>query len=302
MRYIDKNGTHNEAHSINVLFILECLSNGWTIAHKKCTFQSFNSDQKGYRSQWHNLLNNEQQGRCCYCMKRLNPSNVSIEHIIPRAFTVSKNALEYRQYVQDAPVLGDFVMLADDYKCQLDAGTLNIATEQRMNHLVGLANLLLACPEPKSEMNKEHLDWLGCNCNNARGKKYLLPIMLTPNVDTDIKYSVDGSFYFIDNKKYPESRSGVQFLLHHLNTDSLKEVRHLWYKLSKTSLQDSTMLKTAELKDRIQFFKDAFETDNFEKIEEKYKKYAAIGTDTDLYWRMLLAFDWFLEKYRTQVK
>ncbi|MCQ2192635.1 MAG: hypothetical protein MJZ23_07250 [Paludibacteraceae bacterium] len=298
MMYIDKTIEHRQANEINVQFIYDSNTNGWPIDDKKKTFQNFNKPK--YRSQWHLLLAKEQKSRCCYCMKRLNLSNVSIEHVVPRSFSSLRNSYEFADYVRDAPVIHDNVMLADEYNRLLTAGTLFISSERRMPHIVGLTNLLLACPEPVKNNGEEGLDWLGCNCNNERGKKYLLPIMLTPKAEIDIKYGLDGSFYFSNGIEYPESRPGVQFLLYHLNSDSLKEVRFIWYKLSTTSLLSSSYLETATLKERIQFFKEAFQTNNFEEIDDRYKKYAAIGTGSQLYWNKLLAFDWFFDRYKTQ--
>lgn len=98
MRYIDKYRMHTAARAINVRFLQDCYRNDInnpipSPAHPKLSYDDFK--KSSYRdgvSGWKNLLLEEQKSeghaRCCYCMRRLNPSKgkMNYEHIIPRRF------------------------------------------------------------------------------------------------------------------------------------------------------------------------------------------------------------------------
>jgi hypothetical protein len=80
--------------------------------------------------------------------------------------------------------------------------------------------------------------------------------------------------------------------LRQLNNETLKEIRSIWYRLSRVNrnIVDAVNMPVNE---RIEWFKSAYSTDNFAELPKDVRKYAGISSGTDTYWKLLLAYDWF---------
>lgn len=114
MRYIDKYRLRTQAHHINVRFLKDCYAGD--INHP-CpspdnpmgSFEDFKKKQyresNNYDHGWKNLLLEEQDCRCCYCMRRLNSTagKINYEHIIPRECKGDEGLNEYSYYASHAP-------------------------------------------------------------------------------------------------------------------------------------------------------------------------------------------------------
>ena len=128
MRYIDKYRMHSAAHAINVNFLKDCYADDIhtplpSPANPKSSYEDFK--KPNYRdgvSGWKNLLleeqNSEGHPRCCYCMRRLNPSasKINYEHIIPRSLSGAEGQAQYTYYSSHAPALRDYVIMADEFE------------------------------------------------------------------------------------------------------------------------------------------------------------------------------------------
>lgn len=84
-----------------------------------------------------------------------------------------------------------------------------------------------------------------------------------------------------------------------LNDDTYKDIRHLWYLLSRVDISLGE-IETADKLKRINLFKIAFGVDDFTKIEETYRQYVSLTyKEGDFsYWKLLLDYDCFWSYYR----
>lgn len=138
MRYIDKYRMHAAAHDINVRFLKDCYADDIhtplpSPANSKSSYEDFKKPK--YRdgvSGWKNLLLEEQTSeghpRCCYCMRRLNPSasKINYEHIIPRSLSGTEGQEQYAYYSSHASALHDHVIMADEFEKKSFASTNDI--------------------------------------------------------------------------------------------------------------------------------------------------------------------------------
>lgn len=126
MRYIDKFKKHKQAHNINVNFLKDCyqgnIKNPIPKVDSENSFDCFK--QKKYRdgpNGWKALLLAEQtvfnSPRCCYCMRKLNPSSskINYEHVIPQSLKATNGQKQFQYYVSHAPVLSKHIILAKDF-------------------------------------------------------------------------------------------------------------------------------------------------------------------------------------------
>ena len=83
-------------------------------------------------------------------------------------------------------------------------------------------------------------------------------------------------------------------IIEDLNADTFTEIRSVWYHLSKVSKNISNAL-TMPMKERIEWFKEAYSTTNFTTLKDEVKRYSGFGEkdNADTYWKLLLAYDWF---------
>ena len=84
-----------------------------------------------------NLLEKEQCGRCCYCMRRLAKANHSVEHLIEKTF---RSTDRWEDYMIPATVLGQKTCLERDFvSANIPTGYL------KFPHSVAYQNMVLSC-------------------------------------------------------------------------------------------------------------------------------------------------------------
>ena len=107
------------------------------------------------------ILLSEQDYRCCYCMKRLNPikdPEATIEHLIPRS---ASNGLNFSQYFDT-----DYPGLNRNYVCHTDNYKKGTSNEGQYPHHVAYHNFAIACHD----------------CNEKRGNSFIIfPFLLPPD-------------------------------------------------------------------------------------------------------------------------
>ena len=295
MRYIDKYRMHAAAHDINVKFLKDCYADDIhtplpSPANSKSSYEDFKKPK--YRdgvSGWKNLLLEEQTSeghpRCCYCMRRLNPSasKINYEHIIPRSLSGTEGQEQYAYYSSHAPALHAHVIMADEFEKKSFASTNAIEGEDKMPHITALSNLAVACNGTRDTFNTT-----GCCCNGNRKDNKILPIMLMEQACTEVKYDQNGIMSISCND------GTLSQMIDELNSDTFKEIRSVWYHLSRVSKDISNAL-TMPMKERIEWFKSAYSTTNFATLKTEVRRYSGFGEkdNADTYWKLLLAYDWF---------
>ncbi len=297
MRYIDKYPRHTEALAINVRFLRDCYSYDINAPipspdNSKSSYEGFK--QPVYRdgeNGWENILLDEQtvegSARCCYCMRKLKMSEeykgkINFEHIVPRALCGEDGQQQFEYYSSNASALNDHVILSDRF-CQQDFTSLEVIKSQvKMPHTTALSNLVVACNGKRDPLYSS-----GCCCNSSRGDDKMLPIVLMPNADTDVKYDANGILSISCND------GTLDKIIKELNDETLQEIRAVWFHLSKVS-KDISTISSMTILDRINWFKEAYQTANFETLPESVRRYIGrLDSKDDTYWKLLLAYDWF---------
>lgn len=295
MRYIDKYIRHAEAHAINVGYLKDCYKHN--ISHPVPSPDNPHSSYDDFKkpeyrdgvSGWKELLLSEQTimaaPRCCYCMRRLNPSSgrINYEHIIPRAVKGDEGQSQYKYYASHASALRDHVMMADKFVEKTFSTVGDIERETHMPHTTGLSNLVVACNGIRDTFNS-----VGCCCNGNRKEDKILPIMLMEKAETDVRYDENGLLSILCND------GTLDKIIQELNAETLLEIRSVWYHLSRVNV-DICHAETLSKIGRINWFKEAYGTDDFSSLPKEVKKYSSVldASNADTYWKLLLAYDWF---------
>lgn len=299
MRYIDKYRMHTEAHALNVLFLKDCYAGDIlnpipSPANADRSYTDFKKPQ--YRdgvNGWKELLLTEQlvnnSPRCCYCMRKLNPSagKINYEHVIPKSLSGVGGQTQYSYYSSHAPALYEHVMMADEFVAKTFTSITDIETETKIPHTTALSNLIVACNGKRNTFAST-----GCCCNGNREDDRIMPIMLMQNADTDVMYDANGIMSIACDD------GTLKNITKDLNDTTLQEIRSIWYHLSRVN-KDLTQAYTMPMKERIEWFKAAYLTSNFATLSDEIKKYTSylekdcFGKSPDTYWHLLLAYDWF---------
>lgn len=290
MEYIDKSHFLGRERALDRSFLQDCFDEDTLSFYPEIdTDQSYgNFSNRTYRKGidgWEHLLLEEQNGRCCYCMKKLHAGALNIEHVIPRNIQAKDHKEEFAKYTNASPLLEQNVELASEFATRQFTNKEALSEITKFPHRIALPNLLASCNGKFGKPND------GCCCNNARSNDYLLPLMLMPEVKQRIKYDKHSGLIIL----YPEEKSWEK-MLQTLNDGTYKEIRVLWYKawLHKDKIKFES-LDDYDTKKRILFLNQIFEVDNFTKIPEEYQKYAGILTKDNTYWKLFLDFDWFYD-------
>lgn len=159
-----------------------------------------NFSSKKYRKGvdgWENLLLLEQNGRCCYCMRKLDNCARNIEHVVPRNINTENPEEEFQKYAKAASIIEDNVILASNFTKTKFEDSEDIRKAVKMPHRIALQNLLVSCN------GKFGTPSSGCCCNNARSNDFLQPLMLMQDGANKVYY--DGISGVVTNYPFEPS-------------------------------------------------------------------------------------------------
>lgn len=153
-----------------------------------------------------------------------------------------------------------------------------------MPHNTGLSNLLAACNGKRNTFNSD-----GCCCNWARGNKKIIPLLLMNNAENNVTYDQNGIMSISESC----NDGTLNIVKQELNEETLQEIRSVWYHLSRIHKNIDDAENMTKI-DRINWFKQAYNTNDFSTLPENIKKYSGtISPQHDTYWNLLLDYDWF---------
>lgn len=228
---------------------------------------------------WLNVLKREQEenGRslCCYCMRELQGNDISVEHLIPESFEGLDMQDEYRFYCTKASELKHHVVLGSTFDKISHRIRIDVSQLHRKPHLIAHSNLFPACK----------VDF-GCSCNNNRGNKRILPLMLMDGVEDWVIYNPEGKMQIM----YTEDLPAVIGTLMHLNIndETLVQIRHLWYLFSRKHLLPT--LANASTEAGMQsLIEQAFDGN----VDKDYQQYYS----NDYYRALVPQYNWFYTYY-----
>lgn len=298
MKYINKYLHADEAHAINVKFLQDCFQEPdnpfFPRVDDKQSFEDFKRPEyrhgHGGNRGWEDVMLAEQDGRCCYCMRKVVPGKLNVEHVVPKTLCGNRGQTEYVRYATEAPAIRDFVELADVFAQKKFVNKDSIDAERHMPHITAEANLLLACNGKRGEPDT------GCCCNNSRQDAYILPIMLMEECDSRVDYDENGLMSIL-----PEEDT-LKGIVNELNDDTLKTVRRIWFEISGTQYSVEDIRTMTSYVDKVVLLKTAFGVTNFEGLSNTVKQYAGSleNTGRNFYWELLLSYDWFYSFYHNR--
>lgn len=228
---------------------------------------------------WLEVLKREQEQddrcRCCYCMRELHGNDISVEHLIPESFEGLDIAAEYEHYCAKAPELKRHVVLGSTFDKISQRIRIDVTQLKRKPHLIAHSNLFPAC---KAE--------IGCSCNNSRGNKRILPLMLMDGVENWVIYKPNGKVQI----KYTEDIQAVIDTFKHLqiNDDTLIQIRHLWYLFSRKQLVPTSDDASTEAGMQA-LMEQAFDGN----VDKDYQHYYT----NDYYRTLVPQYNWFYNYY-----
>ena len=297
MKYIDKHRNKRTFNAISCTYLKESYQEGIFYPHLHSTETYNNFSHKKYKHGdpgstpnrgWLSILKEDQDSLCCYCMRRINDEkDVSVEHLIPERMTDMNADEEFKFYFLHSPYLAENVMSTEEYEKRIENEEIRIESCSRFPHLVAHGNLFWAC----------NCDEYGCSCNNKRGNKRILPMMLMENVEDFTEYGDDGKFK-ISHEDVEASKASLENL--NLNTSTLKTIRKTWYLLSRKKFNlDPSQDYSFEEKDRI--IRAILNKDETDIIDQEMTVFLTLdtpdGEQKDYYWNLLLQYNWFYGYY-----
>ena len=289
MKYIDKSVLRSAFDAYTKTFLLRRLQADGTFSISLASKKSWLdfSDQKYKRtaipsgspfSGWLDVLLREQEGRCCYCMRQLSPNEVSVEHLVPESFNGLDEEEEYAFYSEKAPSIRDYMMLGSQFDAMSREQRVEVNNLVKMPHLIAHSNLFPACSHE-----------CGCSCNNHRGNKRILPLMLMADVSEWLTYEEDGSL----SLHYHDARLAAETIEHlDINTSTQCEIRRLWYLFSRIQVTPQ-IASEATPADRNRYLTTAFGLPTLMDLPEEYRKYFY----EERYWTLFLRYNWFYDYY-----
>ena len=156
----------------------------------------------------------EQQGLCCYCLRRLDKcKKITVEHLM-RNHAADKAELDtYRS----RPTALDGIPHSDEYR----AGALTSVPPHP--HSIAYQNLVLSCDGDFFKEGTKN----SC-CNLKRLNKFIPPLPLYSDIDLTFVYHADGMAEWTRDPQPPESQKNAVKILK-LNNSILKMVRRIWF-------------------------------------------------------------------------
>lgn len=244
------------------------------------SFKKLPNKANSYYKQMTQVLLNNQNHYCCYCMRRLTgEGDTTLEHIIPQTAD-DKDALYYQR---------EFPMLKKNIKLSVLFSHEHNPDLTQLPHSVCYDNLVASChgkfPITKKEAD---IETDGHSCNHPRGVKRALPLYFLTNIDTIIMYGNNGSIVANpDSTFYKEADELIQSA--QLSWKTLSDIRALWYVLRDI---DIDQIK-ADGKNE-QSRKDLIQDNLYltEYSEERINALIAKFTKKQ-YWECFLLYDWF---------
>lgn len=219
MRYIDKSLNRQKGERIVTEF-LDCF-------HKRTgtfpddMYKAFSKeiddahDHKIFRQRLvTDVLYPEQDGLCCYCMRKLSDCcRITVEHIMPNhAF----DKTELDMYRKKATAL-DGLPHPTDFKA------VDTIVYPPHPHSIAYQNLLLSCDGDFFRENTKPR----C-CNLKRKHTFLPPLVLYKDIEDTFVYMVDGTAEWKEDTELPSSRNNAVRILG-LNDNVLKMIRRIWF-------------------------------------------------------------------------
>lgn len=233
----------------------------------------------------HHLVK-EQDGYCCYCMRRLHlqneenhRKNVTLEHVIPHKIELTdweSDRVKYRVF----PSLSDRNVTVCP-KGELTDPTLKFGMPP-FPHFLSYDNLVASCDG--KTLNEEAQEVPHHCCNNKRGNNYVEPIYFHENVSSEILYDGRGHIQCPEEYVPYLGERGINIMCRFLN-----DVRLFWRQIAYSEYTAEQVSEAESNEDlRTEIIDDVFTNDSTGHWLFLNEKNA---------WCIFSDYSWFYEYY-----
>ncbi len=275
MRWINKRDKRNRkyAHRIVNRFLHDAWDNE-SGCYINCDYDTFKNNKR-----FKSLLYHEQNGYCCYCMRKLDledKGKCTMEHVMPHKVNGKDVAFYYAHVPQLKKNVRALLIKKD---------TLCLRHFHPYPHFCAYENLVLSCSGSiykTDNPDTEFVSKLHECCNNPRGSKRVMPMFFYKT--QAFNYEVDGTLSF--PPQYEESIKTLRLE----TTDNLCLMRKAWASIVKYHTLSDVERAIAEPS-----LREAILMDTPITIQEvKRLKH-------DLYWQLLYEYRWFYSYFRKKL-
>ena len=240
MKHIDKSKQEHDALSL----IDDFLRARWIEdqqAYVNISYNDLRDKQTGklvsYRDDLENIIYDNQEGYCCFCLRKIEGSGTkTLEHIIPDKFVgKEKRADEIRKYEQYVGYKLPFLT-----KDNVELSYLFREKKKRETppypHDISYHNLVLSCDGKYPTGSKARSSM---TCNNYRKQKDYCPIFFDKVLTEAVEYEPSGEIKVcsVATDEVRERVLGI-VIAADLSYGTLRAIRHLWYLLRHVPMND----------------------------------------------------------------
>lgn len=224
----------------------------------------------------------EQNNVCCYCSREIeNNPQTELEHIIPRARNIDN--VELQRYFLYSNILSQNIILQSEFS----AATALQETPPFPHH-IAYHNIVASCNGITFKSSEDFT----C-CNRKREDDFIPPYNLIQN---NIFYLNDGTIYSTIDTTYFEQGIPYKSITHlNLNKQTLKNIRRIWFLLSKTDVDINELLQATSIAE----FKEIFTLYlrvHLLKVPSDNNLIDSFENETS--WKVLMQYKYFLTYFR----
>lgn len=259
-----------------------------------------NANGGRYRKELSKILLENQDGYCCYCMRKLKTNQneedsdelITREHIIPRGFSISNTPADKISYYQVCPELSPAEVILTDEFVDLTHNQTNDLPPYP--HKVAYNNLVASCNGTFPYVRNENQGKSKICCNEYRQEKDAYPIYFITGIETMVHYLPTGDI---------QARSTISVDVQqkindvidnaHLDCKALRDIRYMWYLLSHLAKEEIFNCNTEEKRDKL-FCKQLY-GDSVQDIERASSLHSFFTKDD--YWNTFMLYDFFYDVY-----
>ena len=224
------------------------------------------------------LLLKEQQGFCCYCMRKIPFNEVTLEHVMPHHLEDKKRKEEVKYYSKFGRLKRGKIYYCPDKEIPISP---KLHTPP-YTHCIAHENLVASCQGKVFEGGEKYI--LHKCCNNFRGNDKIVPLFFIPRAAEIVRYEIDGTLTYFE--KYESTISSLN-LMH----STLIFMRKIWAKIVINNISLNQVNKALTDNDiRINIIDDI-------DIDISERKNLRI----DLYWKLLIEYHWFYNYFQRMI-
>ena len=242
--------------------------------------QQYKSHSPHADSDFKSLLLREQEGRCCYCMRRIGPDvkDSNIEHLVPK----KSPAAEFTYYASYSGLLNYHVCHSQEFEGRSYTSKQAVIRSRTLPHMVAYGNLVASC------MDIHH-------CNNARGSERIPPLPIVQGIEGKYFYSPAGMMVTEDLDAEYDRAIGVL----KLNYETLILIRLLWRKVVSSVYTPDQVVALSDVSDKQSFLCKVFGKASITDLSPKWQNFAPISDNgSTYYWDLFVRYDWFYYYYQ----